>query len=349
MSDIQTADIRSLTLAELKIRIEELGEPGYRAKQIFSWLHRKNAVGWEEMSDLPAKLRERLITEVPLREARVVRRQESAIDGTVKVLFELFDGNLIESVLMHYRFGYSVCVSSQAGCRMGCAFCASTLSGLSRNLTAGEMLSQVYAFERELPEGERVSHVVVMGSGEPMENYDEVIRFFRLLAAPEGHKLSLRNMTVSTCGIIPGIRRLSQEGIPVNLAISLHAPNDEIRSRIMPVARKYPMEELLDACRDYFALTGRRLTWEYALIRDINDREEHARELADRIRGITGVVNLIPVNPVKERGLHEPDRDRVRRFQKVLNEHGTEATIRRTLGRDIDGACGQLRRKLVEE
>ncbi|MCR5676267.1 MAG: 23S rRNA (adenine(2503)-C(2))-methyltransferase RlmN [Lachnospiraceae bacterium] len=344
----ETADLRSMTGSELSDFFADLGEPAFRAKQVFSWIHEKGAFSWEEMTNLSKNLREKLKREAPLNDVRVERMQESRIDGTRKYLFALSDGNLIESVLMRYRFGNSVCVSSQAGCRMGCRFCASTVNGVARDLTAGEMLAQVYAIERELGKGERVSHVVVMGSGEPMENYDAVIRFFRLLADEKGKHLSFRNMTVSTCGIVPGIRRLAGEGIPVNLALSLHAPNDEIRKTLMPIARKYGMDEVLAACGDYFAATGRRLTWEYALVRGINDSPEHARELAERIRAYNGVVNLIPVNPVTESGLKEPSGESVRRFQEALKENGAEATIRRTLGRDIDGACGQLRKRVMQ-
>lgn len=342
-------DLLSCTKSELEEYLKELGEPRFRAGQVFSWLHNKEVRTFAEMTNLPAALRDRLDAECLPIAPETERMQESAIDGTKKALFRFHDGNLIESVLMRYRFGNSVCVSSQAGCRMGCAFCASTVAGLQRGLTAGEILAQVYAMERTLPEGERVSHVVVMGSGEPMENYDAVIRFFRLLADPDGRNLSLRNMTVSTCGIIPGIRRLAEEGIPVNLAISLHAPNDEIRRKLMPVAKRYPMDELLSACGDYFEATGRRLTWEYALISGINDGDEHARELVRRLAPYRGVVNLIPVNPVTERGLAAPPKDRVQHFLHLLTSGGLEATVRRSLGRDIDGACGQLRSRYIND
>ena len=339
-------DALSLTLSEWQAVMEEMGEQKYRASQIFSWLHQKCAADWQEMSDLPAALRESLQERYGAFLPRTEKLLTSALDGTKKALFALADGNLIESVLMRYRFGNSVCVSSQAGCQMGCAFCASTIGGLKRSLTAGEMLGQVYALEKELPQGERVGHIVVMGSGEPMENYEEVIRFFRLLSDEKGRHISLRSMTVSTCGIVPGILRLSGEGIPVNLAVSLHAPNDEIRRRIMPIAKKYGIDEILGACRNYFDSTGRRLTWEYALIRGVNDREEDAAELAERLKGIDGVVNLIPMNPVRrENALEETDARTVRHFQEILTSRGQDTTIRRTLGRDIDGACGQLRHR----
>lgn len=340
-------DLLSLTREELTALMQEQGEKPYRGGQIFSWIHQKGACSWAEMTDLPAILRECMKTVLPITEVKTVKLQESKIDGTKKALFALSDENLVESVLMRYRFGSSVCVSSQVGCRMSCAFCASTLSGLERNLTAGEMLAQVYGMEKLIAPEDRVSHVVVMGSGEPMENYDNVIRFFRLLADEKGHHLSYRNMTVSTCGIVPGILRLAEEGIPVNLALSLHAPNDEIRRTLMPIAKQYPLADVLDACRAYFDATGRQLTWEYALIRDVNDRPEHARELAGLLKGFNGTVNLIPVNPVKERGLDAPAKEHVLRFQHILKQEGQEATIRRTLGRDIDGACGQLRRRFT--
>ena len=330
---------------ELSLLMEEMGEPRYRASQIFGWIHKKGAASWQQMSDLPAKLRERLQTEHPLDAVNVNRVQISREDGTRKYLFELHDGELIESVLMRYSFGNSVCVSSQAGCRMGCAFCASTLKGLARDLTAGEMLAQVYMINGELPDDERVSRIVVMGSGEPMDNYDQVIRFLRLLSDERGYNMSMRGMTVSTCGIVPGIERLAKEDMPINLAISLHAPNDTIRKKLMPIANEYSMDELIGACRRYYDATGRRLTWEYALVRDINDSLPCADELADRIRGINSVVNLIAVNPVAERGLGSPDKKRVEMFRKRLEARGVDATVRRSLGRDIDGACGQLRNR----
>lgn len=338
-------DILSMDHDELGAFFGELGEPAYRAAQVFGWLHKKGAVSWQQMSDLPARLRDRLEEEHPIGTVSVNRVQVSAEDGTRKYLFELSDGELIESVLMRYSFGNSVCVSSQAGCRMGCAFCASTLKGLARNLTAGEILSQVYHINGDLPDNERVSRVVVMGSGEPLDNYEGVIRFLRLLADDKGFNMSMRNMTVSTCGLIPGIDRLAGENLPINLAISLHAPNDTIRKKIMPVASKYAMDELIDACVRYYDATGRRLTWEYALIKGVNDSLSCADELSDRIRGINSVVNLIAVNPVAERGLDSPDKKRVESFRKRLEARGVDVTVRRSLGRDIDGACGQLRNR----
>ena len=339
------ADICSMYPGELSAFMEEMGEPGYRASQIFGWIHKKGARSWQQMSDLPARLRERLQAEHPIDTISVNRVQVSGEDGTRKYLFELRDGELIESVLMRYSFGNSVCVSSQAGCRMGCAFCASTLKGLARDLTAGEMLAQVYTINGELPEDERVSRIVVMGSGEPMDNYDQVIRFLRLLSDERGYNMSMRGMTVSTCGIVPGIERLAGEKMPINLAISLHAPNDAIRKKLMPIANEYPIDELIGVCRRYYDATGRRLTWEYALVRDVNDSLSCADELAERIRGINSVVNLIAVNPVAERGLCPPDKKRVEVFRKRLEARGVDATVRRSLGRDIDGACGQLRNR----
>ncbi len=339
------ADVFSMYHDELSLFMEEMGEPRYRASQIFGWIHKKGAASWQQMSDLPARLRDRLQAEHPIGTVSVNRVQISAEDGTRKYLFEMHDGELIESVLMRYSFGNSVCVSSQAGCRMGCAFCASTLKGLSRNLTAGEMLAQVYMINSQLPDDERVSRIVVMGSGEPMDNYDQVVRFLRLLSDERGYNMSMRGMTVSTCGIVPGIERLAKEDMPINLAISLHAPDDAIRKKLMPIADKYSMDELIGACRRYYDATGRRLTWEYALVKGVNDSLSCADELADRIRGINSVVNLIAVNPVAERGLASPDKNRVEMFRKRLEAGGVDATVRRSLGRDIDGACGQLRNR----
>lgn len=271
----------------------------------------------------------------------------SKIDGTRKYLFELSDGNVIESVLMKYKHGNSVCISSQVGCRMGCRFCASTLDGLERNLTASEMLDQIYRIQSET--GERVSNVVVMGSGEPLDNFDNLIRFIRLLTDENGLNISQRNVTVSTCGIVPGIKRLAEEDLQITLALSLHAPNDEVRRSLMPVANRYSLPEVMEACREYFNKTGRRLTFEYSLVQGVNDNLEEARALVRLIKDQHGHVNLIPVNPIKERDYVQSGRPAILAFQNLLEKSGINVTIRREMGRDIDGACGQLRKSYIDK
>ncbi len=338
-------DIRGFYPGELKTEIESIGEKPYRAEQIFSWLHDKKAGDFTEMTNLSAALREKLSENFSIAPVRIVEVQKSRLDGTQKYLLSLADGNVIEAVLMRYRYGNSVCVSTQVGCRMGCAFCASTLGGLVRNLESSEMLGEVYAIEKDL--GERISHCVLMGSGEPMDNLENVIRFIRLLGDPKGHHMSLRNITVSTCGIPEGIRRFAEEDLPVTLALSLHAPDDETRKKLMPIANKYPLKEVLLACDEYFKKTGRRLSFEYSVVAGVNDNEQEALKLARLLHGKNAHVNLIPVNPVTERHFKRPDRREVEAFQKTLVKSGINATIRRELGSDIDGACGQLRRKYL--
>ena len=335
-----------LNETEASRKAGELGLPAFRGRQIWQWVHHRQAVSYNEMTDLPEKLRGDLAERFPLNLPEPVRRQQSAIDGTVKYLFRYPDGALIESVLMHYHHGYTVCVSSQVGCRMGCKFCASTLNGLERNLSAGEILAQVYRIGRE--EQVSVSHIVVMGCGEPFDNYDEVLKFLRLLHEPKGKNMSYRNMTVSTCGLLEGLDRWIGEELPVTLAISLHAPNDEIRRRTMPVANRVSMEELLERCRTYTRSSGKRVTFEYALVSGVNDSRENAAELAEKLKGLLCHVNLIPVNPVRERGLDSPEAETVNRFKQVLEQKHIPVTLRRELGRDIDGACGQLRRRIQE-
>ncbi len=332
-----------MTSEEAGSAAKALGLPAFRGRQIWQWLHKKHVFSYDEMTNLPKPLREQLAQEQPLHSLAVARRQQSALDGTVKYLFALHDGALIESVLMQYHYGYTVCVSSQVGCRMGCKFCASTIEGLERNLSVGEMLQQIYAIERE--EGIQVSHTVVMGCGEPFDNYDSVLRFLQILHEPEGQNMSYRNMTVSTCGLIEPLKRWIGEDLPVTLAISLHAPNDAIRRNMMPVANHVTMETLLSTCRDYTRASGRRVTFEYALVDGVNDGPEHAKELAARLQGMLCHVNLIPVNPVVERGLAGPETSRIRRFAHILEQEGIPVSQRRELGRDIDGACGQLRRR----
>ena len=335
-------DIKSLSIDELKAEIELLGEKKFRADQIYSWLHQKLVRSFDEMSNIPASLKEKLSEGYTVTSFEILRKQVSKTDGTVKYLFKLPDGNCIETVSMDYRHGHSVCISSQVGCRMGCAFCASTLGGLVRNLTASEMLEQIYSVTRDLDK--RVDNVVVMGIGEPMDNYDNVVAFIRLLTSDKGLNLSVRNITVSSCGIVPGILKLSEEGLGITLALSLHAVTDEKRRKIMPVAKSYTIAQLMEAVDTYFKNTGRRVTFEYSLIAGVNDTDEDAKGLAALAVKRGCHVNLIPVNPVTEAGLKEPDRAAVLAFRQKLGSMKVNATIRRELGRDIDGACGQLRR-----
>ena len=339
-------DIKSLNLQELTEEIKSLGEPAFRAKQFYEWMHKKLARNYDEMTNIPKSLKEKCKEHFFYACVSQERVQISQIDGTQKFLFGLHDGNFIESVLMKYKFGNSVCISSQVGCRMGCKFCASTLDGLE-NLTASEMLDQIYAITRI--SGERVSHVVVMGSGEPMDNYDNVLQFVRLLSDENGLNLSQRNITVSTCGLVPNIRRLADEHLQINLALSLHASNDEKRKKLMPIANTYTLEEVIDACKYYFDQTGRQLTFEYALVGGVNDTEDDAKELSEILGGLNAIVNLIPVNPIKERDFIETERSKVIAFKNKLEKNRINATIRREMGRDIDGACGQLRRRHMQE
>ncbi len=337
-------DILSMTLPEIAEAVQSMGEKTYRAGQIYSWLHEKHVTSFGEMTSLSLSFRQRLAERFRIPPLSAVQCLTSQRDGTRKYAFELEDGNIIESVLMHYRYGWSVCISSQAGCRMGCAFCASTLEGLARNLLPSEMLGQVYRIEEDL--GERISHVVVMGTGEPLDNLDSLIRFLRLLTDGQAGGISRRNITVSTCGLVPAIDRLAEENLGVSLALSLHAPTDELRRRLMPIAKVYPIAECLAACDRYFARTGRRITYEYSLMRGINDAPEQADQLGRLLRGRSCLVNLIPVNPVPGKNYKRSDPKRVTCFQKHLENYGINATIRRSMGSDIDSACGQLRRKL---
>ena len=337
----ERTDIKSKTIEELKLLLTDWGEKPFRAAQIFGWIHEKRVASYAEMTNLSKALREKLMEECEWVSVREIDRLESS-DGTMKFLFELADGQAIESVLMKYHHGNSVCISSQAGCRMGCKFCASTLGGLIRNLTAAEMLEQIYEIERIT--GENVSNVVVMGTGEPMDNYENLIRFVRILSAKEGKNISVRNITVSTCGIVEGIRRLAEENLPLTLALSLHAPNDEIRKQLMPVANKYKLEEVLSACDYYYEKTSRRITYEYSLVEGVNDSVECARELSMRLRGKNCHVNLIPVNPIKERNFKKSRDAVIQNFKNILEKNRITCTIRREMGADINAACGQLRR-----
>lgn len=340
-------DIKSCSIEELKEFLAQIGQPAYRAKQIFEWLHQKMVTSFDEMTNLPVSLRTLLAERCRLMVVRQVDVQVSKEDGTAKFLFQLYDGNLIESVLMRYHHGNSVCISSQVGCRMGCRFCASTIDGLSRNLTASEMLEQIYAISRYTKE--RVSNVVVMGSGEPMDNFENLNRFIDLLNDENGINISQRNLTVSTCGLVERIRELADRRLGITLAISLHASNDEKRRALMPIANKYSIEEILDACRYYFARTGRRITFEYSLVMGVNDTKEDAEQLGTLLKNLNCHVNLIPVNPIKERDFRQSKAAQIQAFKNRLEKNGITVTIRREMGRDIDGACGQLRRRYMED
>ena len=343
----QKIDIKSLTLDELTEELVSRGEKAFRAKQMYEWMHVKVAGSFAEMTNLSGKFRQECAERYEFISLEIVQVQESKIDGTRKFLFALPDGNVVESVWMKYKHGNSVCISSQVGCRMGCRFCASTLDGLERNLLPSEMLDQIYAITRYT--GERVANVVVMGTGEPMDNYDNLLRFLTLLTDKNGLHISQRNVTVSTCGLVPQMRRLAEEKLQITLALSLHATTDEKRKKLMPVAFKYSIKELMEACSYYFEMTGRRITFEYSLVGGVNDTDEDARELIELASPLCCHVNLIPVNPIKERDYVQSDAGRIQAFKNKLEKNKINATIRREMGRDIDGACGQLRRKHVEE
>ncbi|MBE6908337.1 MAG: 23S rRNA (adenine(2503)-C(2))-methyltransferase RlmN [Ruminococcaceae bacterium] len=336
-------DIKSMTLAEISDALREMGEPAFRGKQVFTWLHR-GATSFDEMSNLSKPLRAKLSERFFITAPKVARKQVSQLDGTIKYLWELADGNCIETVLMSYHHGNTVCISSQVGCRMGCKFCASTIAGRVRDLCASEMIDQVLF--TQLDSGLDVSNIVLMGIGEPMDNLDTVLRFLELVNDPDGLNIGMRHISLSTCGVVPGIDRLAELGLQLTLSVSLHAPDSETRSRIMPVNNAYDAEELFDACHRYFQKTGRRISFEYAMIDGVNDSDEQADLLARKIRGMPGHVNLIPLNDVVESEL-KPSR-RIAAFQKRLESHGVTATVRRSLGGDIDASCGQLRRKAME-
>lgn len=339
----QKKQLYDMRLEELEQWISELGQPKFRAKQIFNWIYNKRAVSIDEMSDLPAAFREELKQKAVLGTMKEVTRQVSK-DGTIKILLELHDKSTVETVLMPHNYGNSVCVSSQVGCRMGCTFCASTLGGLIRNLTAGEIVEQVMFFQRMLDQtGQRVSSIVLMGSGEPLENYEAAMKFIDVVSAPETLHIGSRHITVSTSGLVPAIRRLADEKRQITLAISLHSPFDDLRSSMMPVNRAWNIEQLIDACRYYWDQTGRRLTFEYALIGGVNDDLKHARALAELLGDLPCHVNLIPVNYVPERNYQRTPKDEIRAFQTELNRLGINATVRREMGHDISAACGQLR------
>jgi len=339
-------DLRSLTQPELTEALASMGEKKFRAAQIYQWLHVHMADSFDEMTNLSAALRQKLKDQCSLVTLKPVKILTSQIDGTKKFLFELPDGNIIESVWMQYHHGNSVCISSQVGCRMGCRFCASTLDGLVRGLEPSEMLQQIYQIEKYT--GQRVDSVVVMGSGEPMDNYDNFVKFVRLITDEKGHNLSGRAITVSTCGLVPQMYKLAEEGLSITLALSLHASDDETRRQLMPIANKYSLQEVLAACDNYFEKTGRRISFEYSLVHGVNDTLEGAKALAALLGKRNCHVNLIPVNPIKERDFTRGAREETIAFKNVLEKNGINATIRREMGRDIDGACGQLRRSYLK-
>ena len=338
--------LRSMTQAELGQLLKEMGQPAFRAKQLYIWLH-KGVRSFDEMTNLPKALRDALEARYPLLPPEVVRKQESRKDGTIKYLWKLSDGNCVETVLMRYHYGNTVCISTEVGCRMGCAFCASTLGGLVRKLEPREMLEQVMF--TQLDSGLPVSHIVLMGIGEPLDNFENVMRFLELVNSPDGMNISMRHISLSTCGLVPGIDRLAEQKLQLTLSVSLHAPTDEIRNTIMPVNKAYPTEELLAACRRYYEKTGRRISFEYAMINGVNDTPEAAKTLLRRLKGLPAHMNLIPLNHVEESPLKPSTRQAVQQFQQILEQGGIPATVRRTLGGDIDASCGQLRRKYTKE
>ncbi len=339
-------NIKAMTLPEMTLALKEMGQPGFRAKQIYTWLH-KGVRSYDEMTNVSKELRQELARQYPFYPPEVVRKQESQRDGTIKYLWRLADGNCVETVLMRYHYGNTVCISTEVGCRMGCAFCASTLGGLVRRLEPQEMLDQVLF--TQVDSGLPISHIVLMGIGEPLDNFDNVMRFLELVNSENGMNISMRHISLSTCGLVPKIRDLAEKKLQLTLSISLHAPNDEIRNKIMPVNKAYPSEELLNACRDYYKITGRRISFEYAMIDGVNDTEADAKLLLKRLKGLPAHMNLIPLNHVEESPLKPSSRAAVQKFQKILEDGGVPATVRRTLGGDIDASCGQLRRKYNKE
>lgn len=338
-------DILSMTYDELAAETALMGLPKFRTGQIYRWLHKAGVPDFDSMTDLSVDLRRKLSDNFVIFGCDIEKKLVSEYDETIKYLFRLFDGEFIESVLMKYKYGYTVCVSSQVGCRMGCKFCASTLNGVVRSLKPSEILSQVYAISRD--NGIRVSHIVMMGMGEPLDNYENVLRFLKLINDPGGAEISMRHISLSTCGIVPKIYRLAEENLQLTLSVSLHAPNDEIRSSMMPVAKRWSINELMDACRTYTQKTSRRISFEYALVSGVNDSPECANELAALLRGMLCHINLIPVNEVKETGCRESSPERVKKFSEILEQKGFAVTVRRKLGSDIDAACGQLRRNTI--
>lgn len=343
---MQKTCISSYTLEQLAEQLKAMGQPAFRAKQIFHWLHQKLVTEFSAMTDQPKALLAKLEEEYYIA-APVIQRRQQSKDGTVKYLFRLADGNCIETVVMRYNYGNTVCVSTQVGCRMGCRFCASTQAGRVRNLEAGEIAAEIYAAQKDI--GERISHIVLMGIGEPLDNFDNVMDFLTIISSPEGVNIGMRNISLSTCGIVPQIDRLAEKKLQFTLSISLHAPNNAMRSQMMPVNDAYPVEELIAACRRYQKVTGRRISFEYSMVRGVNDSPATAKELAKLIRGMGAHVNLIPINPVDGSPYSATDAENVKRFQNMLTELGMNATVRRRLGSDISAACGQLRREAAKE
>ncbi len=339
-------DIKSMNYSQIEEAMLSIGEPKFRAKQIYSWLQKNQVEDFDEMTNISKNLREKLKDNYEIYTCTIEKKLVSVYDSTVKYLFKLHDGEYIESVVMKYKYGYTICVSSQVGCKMGCTFCASTIAGFVRNLTASEILSQVGKAQRDL--NIRISHIVLMGVGEPMDNFDNVLRFLELVTDENGLNLSMRNISLSTCGVVDGIYKLLEKKLQLTLSISLHAPNDEIRSRTMPVNKRWNIDELMKACKAYTKATSRRISFEYAMISGVNDSDECARELAKRLKGMLAHVNLIPVNEVKETGYKKSGEDRIKRFTQILTSYGINTTVRRTLGSDINASCGQLRRKQKE-
>ena len=335
-------NIKSMTLPEITAALKELGQPAFRGKQVYTWLH-KGVASYDEMTNLPKNLRDALAEKYPIYAPKVVRKQESKKDGTIKYLWQLADGNCVETVLMRYNYGNTVCISTEVGCAMGCAFCASTIGGLVRRLEPYEMVNEVLF--TQVDSGLPISRIVLMGIGEPLDNFDNVMRFLELINSPDGMNISMRHISLSTCGLIPRIDALAERKMQISLAISLHGPNDEIRNRIMPVNKAYPIEPLLECCRRYYEATSRRIHFEYAMIDGVNDREQDAKELLRRLKGLPAHFNLIPLNHVEESPLKPSSKANVAKFQKILEDGGITATVRRTLGSDIDASCGQLRRK----
>jgi len=339
-------NLKSMTQPEIGAVLKELGQPAFRARQVYSWLH-KGVRSYDEMTNLPKGLRDVLSEKYPIHPPKVVRKQESARDGTIKYLWQLQDGNCVEAVIMRYHYGNTVCISTEVGCGMGCAFCASTIGGLVRRLEPYEMLDEVLF--TQIDSGLPISHIVLMGIGEPLDNFDNVMRFLELVNSEEGMNISMRHISLSTCGLVPKIDELAKRKLQISLAISLHGPNDEIRGKIMPVNKAYPIDVLLEACRRYYAATSRRIHFEYAMIDGVNDSEANARELLRRLKGLPAHVNMIPLNHVEESPLKPSSKAAVAKFQKILEDGGVTATVRRTLGGDIDASCGQLRRKYHKE
>ncbi|MFA9463873.1 MAG: 23S rRNA (adenine(2503)-C(2))-methyltransferase RlmN [Velocimicrobium sp.] len=339
-------EIKSYNLEELGLIFESLGEKKFRSKQVYEWIHQKGVVSFDEMTNVSRQLREKLSEEYEIRPVTMVEQRTSQKDGTSKFLFRLWDGKVIESVLMKYSHGNSVCISSQVGCRMGCKFCASTIGGLERNLEPAEMLSQIYEIQRISKE--RVSNVVVMGTGEPFDNFENLCKFIEMLTDENGLHISQRNVVVSTCGLVPKIYELADRQFQITLAISLHAPNDEIRQELMPIAKKYSIVEIMKACLYYYNKTGRRFTFEYSLCDGINDSEENAKALSRLVKGMNCHINLIPINPIKERKFKHSNLSNIQKFKLILEKNRINVTIRREMGSDIDAACGQLRKSYID-